>query len=92
MMRVLALLALSAAPVAAQEVTFTETEDGGIVHYQNQLTLWKPANVVETFSFSTDLGTVVMSLTRTPNDQCADPCPDILEITETPEGTVAIPR
>ena len=69
----LALLALSAAPVAAQEVTFTETEGGGIVHYQNHLTLWKPANVVETFTFSTDLGTVVMQLTRTPNDQCADP-------------------
>lgn len=70
------------------ELTFKETADGVILHYHNEDTF---AGGTEDYRFSTSRGDLLMILTRTQNNACSPPCPDTLEITETPPGTVAIP-
>jgi hypothetical protein len=85
------VLALSAAPVAAQEVTFTETPDGIVATYHNEVTMWGTLDA-ETYAFEIEAGTVVMVLHRTQNDSCEpQPCADWLEVIETPPGMVAVP-
>ena len=92
MIRVLALLAISAAPVAAQEVTFTETPDGVTATYHNEVTVMFGVLSEETYSFEIEAGTVVMMLHRTQNNSCEpQPCADWLEVIETPPGMVAVP-
>lgn len=88
MTRALALLLL-ATPTAAQEVTFRETADGITALYQNELTYADP--VTEVYKFQSSRGLVSFLLTRTPNDRCPEPCPDTLDVLETPPGTVAVP-
>lgn len=90
-MRAAILALLIASPVAAQEVTLSEREDGIYIRYENHLTMWRPVNEVEGFTFESSLGPVVAQLTRTPNDQCAESCPDLLEVLDVPPGLVAIP-
>lgn len=87
----LAILALTAAPAVAAEVTFTEDDAGVTLTYHNELTMWDALSE-ETFRFETSRGVVTMLLHRTQNSSCEPvPCADWLEVIETPEGTVAIP-
>jgi hypothetical protein len=89
-MRAAVVALVLSSPAAAEELTFTETPDGVTITYHNELTMLGLNE--ETFRFESSRGPVVFLLTRTPNDSCVPmPCADLLEVVETPPGTVAVP-
>jgi hypothetical protein len=84
----LVLLALSAAPVAAQEIHAETTPEGVTLHYHNHGT---DRTGTEARTIPTAIGPVGVTLNHTWNGACVPPCPDLIEIVSLPDGYVAVP-
>ena len=90
-MKLALALVLIARPVAAEELTFSEDAEGITLHYHNEVTTMWDVLSEQVYRFESSRGPVVFKLTRTRNNDCAEPCPDLLEVMDTPPGTVAVP-
>lgn len=90
---------------ADPEVRFEPTPGGeqlGLIVYDNRETYWgmggeivSDTATLVTHRIETPQGTVVLQVHRTKNNSCEGPdgggCPDMLEVVETPPGTIVVP-